>query len=138
MQLDQLLAPHAQMSQLLTLSRYWQQLDSIVKHLLPCNLHTYFRIACVQNNTLVVHAYSHVCASRLKMLLPALLPQLQQHDNQIQRIRIKMCFTDVPVARQKNFRISPTALGYFERTAQQLAHHPQLAHALQQSVKNNQ
>ena len=40
-------------------------------------------------------------------------------------------------AKSKNFHLSERALNSFEQTAEKVAHHPKLAAALQNLVKNN-
>ena len=78
-----------------------------------------------------------MAATRLKMLLPNLLPQLQELDPSIVRIQIKTRPTNPEVPKSKNFHLSERALNSFEQTAEKVAHHPKLAAALQKLVKNN-
>jgi len=78
-----------------------------------------------------------MAATRLKMLLPNLLPQLQELDPGIARIQIKTRPHNPAAAKSKNFHLSERALNSFEQTAEKVAHHPKLAAALQNLVKNN-
>ena len=137
MQLDKLTAHDNRLKNLLHTSRYWLKLDADVKKLLPPNLHPHFRVVCIENNTLVLHVSAPMAATRLKMLLPALLPRLQQLDADIQAACIKMRPHNPESKCTKNFRISSQALNCFEQTANQLNHHPELAEAMRQLVKHN-
>ncbi|ULJ65055.1 DUF721 domain-containing protein [Wielerella bovis] len=137
MQLEKIAEYDGQLKNLIACARYWQKLDSAVKQLIPHNLHPHFQVVCIENNDLVLHVSAPMAATRLKMLLPALLPRLQAIDTSIQAIRIKVRPKNQESKRTKNFHISQQALDYFEQTAKQLAHHPQLADAMQKLVEHN-
>ena len=114
MQFTPLIPANSPLANLLQRSRYWQQLDDAAKRLLPANLHPHFRVACIEEGALIIHVSAPMAATRLKMLLhnPA-------------------------AAKSKNFHLSERALNSFEQTAEKVAHHPKLAAALQNLVKNN-
>ncbi|MDK4683790.1 DciA family protein [Kingella negevensis] len=137
MQLDKIASHNPQLNNLLQLSRYWQQLDTQIKRLLPANLHPHFHIVCIEQDTLIIHASAPMAASRLKMLMPTLLPQIQKINQQIGKIQIKNRPKNTTPTPPKNFHISPKSLSYFEQTAQQLSHHPELAQAMQKLVEHN-
>ena len=61
----------------------------------------------------------------------------QQLDAGIARIQIKTRPHNPAAAKSKNFHLSERALNSFEQTAEKVAHHPKLAAALQNLVKNN-
>ena len=89
MQFAPLIPANSPLANLLQRSRYWQQLDDAAKRLLPANLHPHFRVACIEEGALIIHVSAPMAATRLKMLLPSLLPQLQELDPNIARIQIK-------------------------------------------------
>ena len=77
MQFAPLIPANSPLANLLQRSRYWQQLDAAAKRLLPANLHPHFRVACIEEGALIIHVSAPMAATRLKMLLPNLLPQLK-------------------------------------------------------------
>ncbi len=137
MQFTPLIPAHSPLANLLQRSRYWQQLDTAIKRLLPPNLHPHFRVACIDENALIIHVSAPMAATRLKMLLPSLLPKLQEIDSHIIRVQIKTRPTNPEAPKSKNFHLSERALNSFEQTAEKVAHHPKLAAALRKLVKNN-
>ncbi|QMT31438.1 DUF721 domain-containing protein [Alysiella filiformis] len=115
-------------------TRYFIQLDERLKAILPANLREHCRVACVQNGVLVVFAKNNMAASRLKMMLPALLPQIQDLGDEIGKIDVKMLPETPKPPREKHCHFSPNVLDMFEHTAQQVAHAPALAQALRNLV----
>jgi len=79
-----------------------------------------------------------MASTRLKMLLPAYLPRLQQLDSRIRQIVIKQKTQNPEVKREKSFRISPNAVQYFAQTTKRVAHYPELAQALENLVQHHQ
>lgn len=122
---------------LMQAARYWRQLDAAVKKLLPANLHAHFRVSCIQDGVLLLSVSGPMAAARLNMLLPTLLPALQELDEHIAAVRTQVRPENPEPVHQKNFRIQNSALDCFERTAAQLEHHPGLAEAMRNLVKNH-
>lgn len=120
MQFAPLIPANSPLANLLQRSRYWQQLDAAAKRLLPANLHPHFRVACIEEGALIIHVSAPMAATRLKMLLPSLLPQLQELDPDIARIQIKTRPHNPAAAKSKNFHLSERALNSFEQTAKKL------------------
>ena len=137
MQLDPLISANSTLANLIHRAHYWQQLDTATKRLLPTNLHPHFRVVCIEDGTLIIHVTAPMAATRLKMLLPSLLPKLQEIDSHITRIQIKTRPSNPQTPKSKNFHLSDRALNSFEQTAEKVAHHPKLAAALRKLVKNN-
>lgn len=137
MKLEQFIAGDSRLSGLLQLSRYWQRLDTEAKRLLPPNLHRHFRVVCMEESTLVLHADTPMAATRLKMLLPALLPQLQAIEPRIAEAKIKVSPASPETPKNKNFHISAHALDCFSKTAEKVAHCPELAQSIRKLVENN-
>jgi len=81
---------NAQLNQLLQQSAHWQRLSNCLKQELPANMRTQFNVACVRTGCLVVIAHNSMAASRLRMVLPALLPQLRQIDASIETVKVKV------------------------------------------------
>lgn len=137
MQLDRHTQTDQHLQNLIQRARYWQQLDQKIKHILPANLRDHLQTACIEDGQLIIHAHLPMAAGRLKMLLPVLLPKLQQLDSRIMHVQIKMQPKNPPAERSKNFRITPDALNHFQHSAEQLAHHPQLAQALLDLIRHH-
>ncbi|MDO4434013.1 MAG: DciA family protein [Alysiella sp.] len=136
MQLDKHTDEH--LRGLIQRTRYWKQLDNELKQFLPVPLHPHLRVVCVENGKLVIYSTSPMAATRLKMLLPTLFPQLQALNTQIQSVQIKIRPPETEKSQQKNFRISPRALSAFEQTAHRLnSQHPELAAAMRRLVQHN-
>lgn len=130
MHLDRLAGRDAHLRGLLHAARHWQQLDALFKSLLPANVAAHCHAVCVREGSLVVYADSAMAAARLKMLACSLLAGLQQADAGISGLSIKARPQPAAAAPEKDFHISEQALDCFERTAGELAHHPELAAAM--------
>lgn len=132
MNLEQFSKKNAQLKQLLSQSAHWQRLGACLKQELPANMHAQFTVACVRDGQLVVIAHNSMIASRLRMVLPALLPNLQQIDQHIEAVRIKVqpAETQPKVVKQAN--LTAKARQELARSADALPHHPELAAALRQ------
>ncbi|QMT34309.1 DUF721 domain-containing protein [Conchiformibius steedae DSM 2580] len=138
MQFDDLSRNHPRLRGLLARARYFSRLDSEVKRLLPHNLAAHCRVACIDGEgRLVLFVSGNMAAGRLKMLLPALQPRLCALDEHIRSVVCKISPPDIPPPRVKNLRIPEHALDNFERTAEQLAHHQDLAQALRNLVRRH-
>lgn len=123
---------------LLGRARYFKRLDGEIKRILPANLSGHFRVACVdESGRLVLFVSSNMAATRLKMLLPAVLPAMRELDIQIQDVVCRVIPNDIPPPREKHFYIPQCALDRFDETAQMVAHHRDLSHALQQLVQHH-
>lgn len=128
----------AQLSALLWQSQQWLSLDVQVKKYVPSNLHPFFKVICVEQGELVIYAYHAMAATRLKLLKSSLLLQLQQLYSGIQDIRISQHPQQVPVIKAKSFSIPKRVLPQFSQTARKLAHHKELAQALNNLVRHHQ
>lgn len=136
MELNQFAQNSPVLWRLLQQSQYFLALDKYVKSLLPPNLHTHFKVACLQQGELVLMAKNGMAASRLKMMLPIILLQIQSFDENINHVKISVQPENPPPPKNKRFHIDETALQHFETTANQLAHHPELAQAIRNFVVN--
>ena len=137
MQLNQIAKHDQQLCHLLQQAQYFQSINQKVKRLLPPNIAPHFRVVCIRDGKLILHASSSMAATRLKKLLPALLIQLQNLDNQILDYQIKVLPENTPTSHEKNFHIPESALVAFSQTAQQMAHHPALHDAICNLVKHH-
>lgn len=127
----------SQLSELLRRSKQWQMLDTLVKQNVPPALHDYFKVICIQNSQLIIHASHPMVAARLKLLQPALLGLLDEQ-LAVDSIIIKQKpHTEAP-RKSKDFKIPQRALVAFDKTAQKLQHHPELASALQRLIEHHQ
>ena len=111
--------------------KLWQQLENQVATLLPPNLKGHFKVACVEGNTLILFANNNMVGSRLKMILPSLVPSLQSINTQIEQVRVKIKPHTEPIKIIKNTQLGPEAVAAIEDGVQQLQHHPELARVLQ-------
>lgn len=131
MNLEPLLRRDRVLNGLMQQAAYWQRLDVRIKKLLPDNLHPHFQVACIDDDgVLVIEAGHHMAASRLRMIVPVLLPQMQQIDARIRQARVRIRPPQHRPAPQKRAQLSECARSSCRDAAERLAHHPQLAAAL--------
>lgn len=130
MELNQFAQNSPTLRHLLQQSQYFLMLDKRVKSLLPPNLHAHFKVACLQQGELVLLAKSSMAASRLKMMVPAILAQIQSIDEQIMQVKINVLPENPTPPKEKHFHIPDSVLPHFEQTAEKLSHAPELAQAL--------
>jgi hypothetical protein len=128
---------NAQLNQLLEQSAHWQRLSACLKQELPVSIRTHFNVACVRDGCVVVIAHNSMAASRLRMVLPALLPQLQQIDATIETVKVKVQPVDTKPEAVKRASLSPAARSALAHSAQALSHHPELAAALRRLSEKN-
>ena len=138
MDLDKLSKRDPKIHALIMQSRQWLQLSASIKLLLPPNLHSHFQVACIENSVLILIASNNMASSRLRMIMPSLLSQLQQLDRRIESVQIKNIPAPPPSTKTNNLHFSEGALTAFAETAKRLQHHPKLAQALQNLVERNQ
>lgn len=138
MNLDQLIhhPKDTHIHNLLARSKYWQNLDKEIKKLLPPNLHPHFQVACINQGQLILFASSQMASNRLKMLLPTLLPHIQ---NLVPNIIGIQCRTrpQPKIESKKQLTLSPAARSAFEQTAHRLQRHPKLAAALKKLAEQH-
>lgn len=132
MNLERFSKKNPQLKQLLTQSAHWQRLGTYLKQELPPHMHAYFTVACVRDGCLVVIAHNSTIASRLRMVLPALLPSVQQIDHNIDSTRVKVQPAQHEANVVKQASLTATARQELARSADALTHHPELAAALLQ------
>lgn len=133
MDLDQLSRRDAMLSGLLERSRRWLRLDAEVKRIVPANLHPHFQTACIEHGVLILSAANNMAASRLKMILPSVLPQLMQIDGSIRDVSVRLVPKPPAQPRENSFRLSEGVLADLESTALKVEEeNPALAQALAQ------
>lgn len=112
-------------------SQQWQKLDKQIKQLLPANLRLHIQTACVRDGILILAAANNMAASRLKMILPVLMLQVQQLDDRISEVKIKVIPKTPQPVKENSLRLPESALDAFDDAAAQLKNrHPSLAQAL--------
>lgn len=137
MNLEQLGKRNLLLIGLLQQSQQWQKLDAQVKHVLPANLRPYFQVACIEEGCLVLLANNNMASSRLKMILPSLLPSLSMIHNGIEKVTVKVVPTVATPEKVNRLKLSETALSSFKGSADKLQDkHPELAQSLLNLVKN--
>lgn len=135
MNLEQLGKRDQLLKGLLQQAQQWQRLDAQVKKLLPANLRAHFQTACVQEGRLVLLAANNMAASRLKMITPVLLPQLQALREDIKEVGVRVVPKTPAPPKTNSLKLSEAALSSFAQTAEDLGgRHPQLAEALAKLV----
>ncbi|UOP04667.1 DciA family protein [Conchiformibius kuhniae] len=138
MQFDHLSRKHPRLQGLLAQSAHFRRLDTEVKKLLPANLAAHCRVVRVdEQGQLVLFASGNMAAGRLRMILPALLPRLQNLDETITGVVCKVMPPNEPPRPPKTLFIPEQALARFDETAERLAHHQGLAQALRDLVRNH-
>ena len=133
MNLEQLGKRDRQLESLLRQSQQWRKLDGEIKRIMPANLRPHFQTACVEGGRLVLLAANSMAASRLKMILPALLPQLRKFREDIEAVAVK-------TEREKvnSLHLSETALENLGKTADRVRErHPELADVLERLAEKH-
>ncbi|EGZ46811.1 DciA family protein [Neisseria wadsworthii] len=135
MDLDQLGKRDNRLASLLAQAQQWHRLDRAIKKLLPPNLHGYTQVACIDaEGCLIILAANNMALSRLRMIAPGLLTQMQHVDQRIESVRIKAAPKPDKPAKQNMLTLSENALDAFDDSAERVAHHPDLAAALRKLV----
>ncbi|WP_295862369.1 DciA family protein [uncultured Neisseria sp.] len=123
---------------LLQQSQQWRKLDAKIKTVLPANLHPHFQTACVEDGRLVLLAANNMAASRLKMILPAMLPKLQELHDGIREVAVRVIPKPPPHPKTNSLRLSEAALDSFDTAAAKLeGKYPELAAALAELVRKH-
>ena len=123
---------------LLQQSQQWRKLDAKIKTVLPANLHPHFQTACVEDGRLVLLAANNMAASRLKMILPAMLPKLQTLHAGVREVVVRVVPKPPAQPKINSLRLSEAALHSFDEAAAKLeSKHPELAAALAELVRKH-
>ncbi|MDU6148675.1 MAG: DciA family protein, partial [Neisseria subflava] len=119
-------------------SQQWRKLDAKIKTVLPANLHPHFQTACVEDGRLVLLAANNMAASRLKMILPAMLPKLQTLHTGVREVVVRVVPKPPAQPKTNSLRLSEAALDSFDEAAAKLeGKHPELAAALAELVRKH-
>ncbi|PSJ80531.1 DciA family protein [Neisseria iguanae] len=138
MNLEQLGKRDRHLQALLQQAQQWHRLDREVKNILPVNLRLHFQTACVENGKLVLIAANNMASSRLKMILPSLLPQLKLLCHDIAEVQVRVLPKTPKPERKNTLKLSDAVLQSFEEAATRLqAQHPKLAERLAQLAKKH-
>lgn len=138
MNLEQLGRRDARLADLLRQSGMWRKLDAQIKALVPANLHGHFQTACIGSGRLVLLAANNMAASRLKMIVPVLLPRLREIDGTVEEVVVKIVPKPPKPPKTNSLRLSKAALAGFDAAAAKLEEkHPELAEALACLVKRH-
>ena len=138
MNLEQLGKRDARLAGLLQQSQQWRRLDAAVKRILPANLHPHFQTACIEEGRLVLLAANGMAASRLKMILPALVPQLQDLNAGIRDVAVKVVPKPPAQPKVNSLHLSETALENLGKTADRVRErHPELADVLERLAEKH-
>lgn len=123
---------------LLQQSQQWRKLDAKIKTVLPVNLHPHFQTACIEDGRLVLLAANNMAASRLKMILPAMLPKLQALHDGIREVAVRVVPKPPPQPKTNSLQLSEAALDSFDAAAAKLeGRYPELAAALAELVRKH-
>ena len=123
---------------LLQQSQQWRKLDAKIKTVLPANLHPHFQTACVEDGRLVLLAANNMAASRLKMILPAMLPKLQTLHTGVREVVVRVVPKPPAQPKTNSLRLSEAALDSFDEAAAKLeGKHPEWAAALAELVRKH-
>ncbi|UOO82631.1 DUF721 domain-containing protein [Uruburuella testudinis] len=128
-------ADYNHIQRLIAQAKQWRRLDAAVKNLLPPNLRDHVQTACIEEGCLILLTANNMAASRLRMMLPALLPQLRNLNPHITDARTKLVPKPPAPVRENRLHMSEAALAALNDSAQRLQHHPELAEALQNLVR---
>ena len=123
---------------LLQQAQQWRKLDAKIKTVLPANLHPHFQTACVEDGRLVLLAANNMAASRLKMILPAMLPKLQTLHAGVREVVVRVVPKPSVQPKTNSLRLSEAALDSFDEAAAKLeGKYPELAAALAELVRKH-
>ncbi|MDO4696714.1 MAG: DUF721 domain-containing protein [Neisseria sp.] len=121
----------AHLSFLISANHVWRKIDrELYKHL-PAYLHAHVQTACVRESSLILLADSHTAAARTKMLLPSLLPVVQNLVDGVRNVEIRLNPRNSAPEQRKNLHLPDRAVAQLEQSADTLRHHPRLAAALE-------
>lgn len=138
MNLEHLGRQDSLLSELLKQAGKWRRLDTAVKKMLPPNLHPHFQTACIEDGGLILLAANNMAASRLKMIVPSVLPQLASLDEAIRSVSVKVVPKPESRLKTNNLHLSKAALESFDSAAARLEkRHPELAEALAELVRKH-
>ncbi|WP_165089654.1 DciA family protein [Neisseria yangbaofengii] len=138
MNLEQLGKRDTHLQALLQQAQQWHRLDKEVKNILPANLCAHFQATCVENGKLVLLAANNMASSRLKMILPSLLPQLKLLRADISDVQVRVLPKTPKPERKNTLQLSEAALQSFEDTAARLQEqYPKLAGRLEKLAKKH-
>ena len=138
MNLEHLGRQDSLLSELLKQAGKWWRLDAAVKKLLPPNLHPHFQTACIEDGGLILLAANNMAASRLKMIVPSVLPQLASLDEAIRSVSVKVVPKPESRPKTNTLHLSKAALESFDSAAARLEkRHPELAEALAELVRKH-
>ena len=138
MNLEHLGRQDSLLSELLKQAGKWRRLDAAVKKLLPPNLHPHFQTACIEDGGLILLAANNMAASRLKMIVPSVLPQLASLDEAIRSVSVKLVPKPESRPKTNTLHLSKAALESFDSAAARLEkRHPELAEALAELVRKH-
>ncbi|WP_308035695.1 DciA family protein [Neisseria cinerea] len=138
MNLEHLGRQDSLLSELLKQAGKWRRLDAAVKKMLPPNLHPHFQTACIEDGGLILLAANNMAASRLKMIVPSVLPQLASLDEAIRSVSVKVVPKPESRSKTNNLHLSKAALESFDSAAARLEkRHPELAEALAELVRKH-
>lgn len=138
MNLEHLGRQDSLLSELLKQAGKWRRLDAAVKKMLPPNLHPHFQTACIEDGGLILLAANNMAASRLKMIVPSVLPQLVSLDEAIRSVSVKVVPKPESRSKTNNLHLSKAALESFDSAAARLEkRHPELAEALAELVRKH-
>ncbi len=142
MDFKKLTKDNPQLVQIMQQASQWRRLDKKIKQILLPNMQDFYQIACIKEQTLVIHAQNSMIASRLKMTAPALLLTISELAGcPVQRVQVKVQPQTPQKIRQKQANLSSTAQTELAKTSEAMGHHPELAAALSNLIahsKNNQ
>lgn len=138
MNLEHLGRQDSLLSELLKQAGKWRRLDAAVKKLLPPNLHPHFQTACIEDGGLILLAANNMAASRLKMIVTSVLPQLASLDEAIRSVSVKVVPKPESRPKTNTLHLSKAALESFDSAAARLEkRHPELAEALAELVRKH-
>lgn len=138
MNLEHLGRQDSLLSELLKQAGKWRRLDAAVKKMLPPNLHPHFQTACIEDGGLILLAANNMAASRLKMIVPSVLPQLASLDEAIRSVSVKVVPKPESRPKTNNLHLSKATLESFNSAAARLEkRHPELAEALAELVRKH-
>lgn len=130
MELEKLAQGNPVLQQLLRQASYFQRLDNQIKRLFPLNLADFFKVVCIQDNRLILSVQNPTVASRLKMLLPAVLSQIKDLDERIGDVVLNVQPIYPPKKPPKRCVMDKQVIDILEESLNLFEHKPKIADSL--------
>lgn len=121
--------PNSPFARVLSQGLLWQSMTEELRRLLPKNLATYFQVAYIHDNKLMLFVNNNTAASRLRMIVPSVCHQLSYAD-EFNEIKVRLMPDNTHERTPTQREMTAYARKLLAQTAKNLQHHEKLADVL--------